>query len=73
VTDAPDTTGEVVAGSETHERQSAVRWIVIALLVVALVLFVAWARRNAPFDDRVPDSPDALPALVVHHLDRGGV
>jgi len=42
---------------------SATRWIIIALVVVALVLFIAWARRNPPFDDRVRDE-DGMVALV---------
>jgi hypothetical protein len=73
VTDTPDTTGPAFAEPETHEPQSAVRWILIAVLVVALVLLVSWARRNPPFDDRVPDPPEALATMILGHDDRGGV
>ena len=36
---------------------STIRWILIAAVVIVLVLFIAWARRNPPFDDRDP-GPD---------------
>ncbi len=51
---------------------SRTRWIVIALVVIVLVLFIAWARRNPPFDDRDPGPDDAAIALVVT-ADRGGI
>ena len=39
----------------TKERgTSMIRWILIAAVVIVLVLFIAWARRNPPFDDRDP-------------------
>ncbi len=48
---------------------SPTRWIVIVLVVVAIILFISWARREPGFDDRVPDPPegavsDAVAALV---------
>ena len=51
---------------------SATRWVLIVAVVVALVLFIAWARREPGFDDRVPDPEDAVAALVFT-ADRGGV
>jgi len=58
--------------SQESEGVSTTRWIIIALVVVAIVLFIAWARRNPPFDDRDPGPDDAAIALVVT-ADRGGV
>jgi len=67
------TPAESGAAAEPATSGSTTRWIVIALLVVALVLFIAWARRNPPFDDRVPDE-DGIAVLVVNDIDdRGGV
>jgi nitrogen fixation-related uncharacterized protein len=43
---------------------STTRWIIIVLVVVAIVLFIAWARRNPPFDDRDPGPDDASIAVV---------
>ena len=39
---------------------SPTRWIVIVLVVVAIILFISWARRNPPFDDRDPGPDDAV-------------
>ena len=58
--------------SQESEGVSTTRWIIIVLVVVAIVLFIAWARRNPPFDDRDPGPDDAAIALVVT-ADRGGV
>ena len=58
--------------SQESEGVSTTRWIIIALVVVAIVLFIAWARRNPPFDDRDPGPDDAAIALVVN-ADRGDV
>jgi hypothetical protein len=66
--DAPQETG----APQESGTGSATRWILIALVVVALVLFIAWARRNPPFDDRDPGPDDAAIALVVN-ADRGDV
>jgi len=54
------------------EAVSATRWVLIVAVVIALVLFVAWARREPGFDDRVPDPEDAATAMVVT-LDRGAI
>jgi hypothetical protein len=51
-------------------RTSATRWILIAAVVIALVLFIAWARREPGFDDRVPDPEDAVATYVIT-ADRG--
>ena len=51
---------------------STIRWILIAAVVIVLVLFIAWARRNPPFDDRDPGPDDAAIALVIT-ADRGGL
>ncbi len=56
---------------------SMIRWILIAAVVIVLVLFIAWARRNPPFDDRDPGPDedavrDAAIALVIT-ADRGGL
>ena len=51
--------------SQESEGVSTTRWIIIALVVVAIVLFIAWARRNPPFDDRDPGPDDASIALVI--------
>jgi nitrogen fixation-related uncharacterized protein len=56
--------------SQESEGVSTTRWIIIVLVVVAIVLFIAWARRNPPFDDRDPGPDDAAIALVVT-ADRG--
>jgi len=58
------------ATPESHGTVSATRWVLIALVVVALLLFIAWARRNPPFDDRVRDE-DGMVALVAA-TDAGG-
>jgi len=58
--------------SQESEGVSTTRWIIIVLVVVAIVLFIAWARRNPPFDDRDPGPDDAAIALVVT-ADRGGI
>ena len=50
--------------SQESEGVSTTRWIIIVLVVVAIVLFIAWARRNPPFDDRDPGPDDASIALV---------
>ena len=50
--------------SQESEGVSTTRWIIIALVVVAIVLFIAWARRNPPFDDRDPGPDDASIAVV---------
>ncbi len=55
---------------EETEPVSKTRWVLIVAVVVALVLFIAWARREPGFDDRVPDPEDAASAMVVT-LDRG--
>ena len=56
--------------SQESEGISTTRWIIIALVVVAIVLFIAWARRNPPFDDRDPGPDDAVAAFV-YTADRG--
>jgi len=66
--DAPQETG----APQESGTGSATRWILIVLVVVALVLFIAWARRNPPFDDRDPGPDDAASAVVVT-AGRGGV
>jgi len=58
--------------SQESEGVSTTRWIIIVLVVVAIVLFIAWARRNPPFDDRDPGPDDAAIALVAT-ADLGGV
>jgi len=58
--------------SQESEGVSTTRWIIIVVVVVAIVLFIAWARRNPPFDDRDPGPDDAAIALVVT-ADRGGI
>ena len=58
--------------SQESEGVSTTRWIIIVLVVVAIVLFIACARRNPPFDDRDPGPDDAAIALVVT-ADRGGI
>jgi LPXTG-motif cell wall-anchored protein len=57
-------------GAAPQTGVSATRWILIIAVVVALVLFIAWARREPGFDDRVPDPEDAVAAFVVP-ADRG--
>ena len=61
-TGTPPETGPEPIAADTF---SPTRWILIALVVVAIVLFIAWARRNPPFDDRDPGPDDASIALVV--------
>ena len=50
--------------AEETEPVSTTRWVLIVAVVVALVLFIAWARREPGFDDRVPDPEDAVAAFV---------
>ena len=45
---------------------TTIRWIVAALVVLAVVLLLAYARRNPGFDERVPDPEDAVASLVVN-------
>ena len=61
-TGLPDAT---TTSAASEQPASAIRWVLIALVVVALVLFIAWARREPGFDDRVPDPEDAVGALVI--------
>jgi len=68
----PDLPAAADPTGDADEPMSATRWIVIAVVAVALVLFIAWARREPGFDDRVPDPEDALDALVIT-ADRGDV
>ena len=74
--DEPTGTGtpaESGASAGPATSGSTTRWVVIVLVVVAIVLFIAWARRNPPFDDRVPDE-DGIPVLIVNDVnDRGGL
>jgi hypothetical protein len=68
-TGTPSETGPEPTAADT---MSPTRWILIVLVVVAIILFISWARREPGFDDRVPDPEDAVAAFVVT-LDRGGV
>jgi hypothetical protein len=52
-------------GAPPETGMSATRWVLIVAVVIALVLFIAWARREPGFDDRVPDPEDAVAAFVV--------
>lgn len=61
-----DTSGAADAPS------AATRRVLIVLVVVALVLFIAWARREPGFDDRRPDAEDAV-GVFVTTTDPGGV
>ena len=67
--DLMDAAKEAGVPEDTESSQdrgiSTTRWILIAVVVIALVLFIAWARRNPPFDDRDPGPDDAAIALVV--------
>jgi len=45
------------------EERDTRRWVIAAVVLILLVGLLAYARRNPPFDDRVPDSEDA--AVVV--------
>ena len=62
--------GATPPAATSTEPSGVTRWIVIAIVALAIVLFIAWARRNPPFDDRVPDPEDSAAALVVI-TDRG--
>ena len=48
------------------------RWVVIVLVAVAIVLLLAYARRDPGFDDRVPDAEDAA-AIIGAGVVGGGV
>jgi hypothetical protein len=39
---------------------STTAWVVAAVAAIAVVLMVAYARRDPGFDDRVPDPPADL-------------
>jgi lipopolysaccharide export system protein LptC len=45
-------------------RSDVWRWVIIVIAALAIVALLAWARRDAGVDDRVPDPEDAS-ALVV--------
>jgi hypothetical protein len=40
------------------------RWIIAAIVLIAIIALLAYARRNPPFDDRVPDPEDAVTLVV---------
>ena len=65
--DTPPETGPEPTAADAI---SPTRWIVILLVVVAIILFISWARRNPPFDDRDPGPDDAVAAFV-YTVDRG--
>ena len=37
----------------------ATRWVLVAIVVVAIVALLAWARNDAGVDDRQPDPPSS--------------
>ena len=41
------------------------RWVIAAIVVLAIVALLAWARNDPGVDDRVPDPEDAVAAVVV--------
>jgi hypothetical protein len=51
---------------EDRDRDvSTTAWIVAAVAAIAVVLLIAFARRDPGFDDRVPDPPDASAVAAV--------
>jgi hypothetical protein len=42
------------------------RWVLAAIVALAIVALLAWARHDAGVDDRVPDPEDVL-AVVIEH------
>ena len=54
---------------DIETRNQVTRWIVVVLATLAIVLLLAYARRDPGFDGRVPDPEDAVASVVV---DEGG-
>ena len=44
---------------ESDRDVSTTAWVIAAVAAVAVILLIAWARRDPGFDDRVPDPPSA--------------
>lgn len=45
---------------QSDRDTSTTAWIVAAVAAIAVILLVAYARRDPGFDDRVPDPPGAF-------------
>jgi hypothetical protein len=41
------------------------RWVIAAIVAVAIVALLAWARHDAGVDGRIPDPEDAIATVVV--------
>jgi hypothetical protein len=50
---------------QTDRDVSTTAWVIAAVAAVAVILMIAWARRDPGFDDRVPDPPDAAAHAAV--------
>jgi hypothetical protein len=50
---------------ERDRDVSTTAWVVAAVAAVAIVLLLAYARRDPGFDDRVPDPPEDSAAVTV--------
>ena len=46
--------------SDTDRDVSTTAWVVAAVAAIAVVLLLAYARRDPGFDERVPDPPAEL-------------
>jgi hypothetical protein len=46
-------------GTRADRDVSTTAWVVAAVAAVAVVLLLAYARREPGFDERVPDPPTA--------------
>jgi hypothetical protein len=44
----------------TDEDVSTTAWVVAAVAAIAVILLLAYARRDPGFDERVPDPPAEL-------------
>jgi hypothetical protein len=46
------------------------RWLIGAIVALAIVALLAWARNDAGIDDRIPDPEDAVAVLMVDDTNR---
>jgi hypothetical protein len=44
------------------------RWLIGAIVALAIVALLAWARNDAGIDDRIPDPEDAAAVLITDRV-----
>jgi hypothetical protein len=45
------------------------RWVIAAIVALAIVALVAYARNDAGVDDRIPDPEDAMSVVIGDGVD----